>query len=79
MLPIILNNSLSFAIILIRKGKAYVCDMSAEEISETRGTPSRPGKESSYRTRSVEEKSNTFYPDAGRRISRRIKSTEGKD
>jgi glutaminyl-tRNA synthetase len=44
-----------YAIILIKKGKAYVCDMSAEEISETRGTPSRPGKESPYRSRSVEE------------------------
>jgi glutaminyl-tRNA synthetase len=44
-----------YAVILIRKGKAYVCDMTAEEISETRGTPTRPGKESSYRSRSVDE------------------------
>lgn len=44
-----------YACILIKKGKAYVCDMTAEEISETRGTPTRPGKESPYRTRSVEE------------------------
>jgi len=44
-----------YACILIKKGKAYVCDMTAEEMSETRGTPTRPGKESPYRTRSVEE------------------------
>jgi glutaminyl-tRNA synthetase len=49
-----------YAVILIRKGKAYVCDMSAEEISETRGTPSRPGKESPYRSRSVEENIDLF-------------------
>lgn len=44
-----------YACILIRKGKAYVCDMTAEEISETRGTPTRPGKESPYRNRTIEE------------------------
>jgi glutaminyl-tRNA synthetase len=49
-----------FAIILIQKGKAYVCDMTAEEISETRGTPTRPGKESPYRNRSVEENLELF-------------------
>lgn len=40
---------------LIRKGVAYVDDQTAEEISATRGTPTRPGVESSYRNRSVEE------------------------
>ena len=49
-----------FAVILINKGKAYVCDMSAEEISETRGTPSRPGKESPFRNRTVEENLDLF-------------------
>ena len=40
---------------LIGKGKAYVCELSAEEISAHRGTPTRPGTESPYRNRSVEE------------------------
>ncbi|MEI6898356.1 MAG: glutamine--tRNA ligase/YqeY domain fusion protein [Bacteroidota bacterium] len=49
-----------YACILIRKEKAYVCDMTAEEISETRGTPTRSGKESPYRNRSVEENLDLF-------------------
>ena len=49
-----------YAQILIRKEKAFVCDMSAEEISETRGTPTRPGKESPFRNRSVEENLTLF-------------------
>ena len=49
-----------FAQVLIRKGKAYVCDMSAEEISETRGTPTRPGKESPFRSRTIEENIDLF-------------------
>ena len=49
-----------FAVILINKGKAYVCDMTAEQISETRGTPTRPGAESPYRNRSVEENIDLF-------------------
>ncbi len=40
---------------LTGKGKAYVCELSAEEISAHRGTPTRPGTESPYRNRSVEE------------------------
>jgi len=43
------------AFTLIKKGKAYVCDLSAEEIREYRGTLTEPGKESPYRNRSVEE------------------------
>ena len=43
------------AVKLIKKGKAYVCDLSAEEIREYRGTLKEPGKESPYRNRSVEE------------------------
>ena len=49
-----------YAVILIKKGLAYVCDMTAEEISDTRGTPTRPGKESPYRNRSVEENLDLF-------------------
>ena len=40
---------------LIKDGKAFVCDLSAEEISKTRGTLTEPGQESPYRNRSVEE------------------------
>ena len=43
------------AIKLIKKGKAYVCDLSAEQIREYRGTLKEPGKESPYRNRSIEE------------------------
>jgi glutaminyl-tRNA synthetase len=44
-----------YAVYLINKGKAYVCEMSAEEISKGRGTPQVPGVESPWRNRSVEE------------------------
>lgn len=43
------------AVRLIRKGKAFVCDLSAEEIREYRGSLTEPGKESPYRNRTVEE------------------------
>ena len=49
-----------WAIMLIEKGLAYVCDLSTEEIASYRGTPTQPGKESPYRTRSVEENLKTF-------------------
>lgn len=49
-----------FAIQLIKEGKAYVCDLSPEEIREYRGTFSEPGKESPYRNRSVEENLDLF-------------------
>jgi glutaminyl-tRNA synthetase len=68
-----------FANILIRKGKAYVCDMTAEEISETRGTPTRPGKESPYRNRTAEENLGLFsrmrageFPDGARVLRAKI-------
>ena len=48
------------AVTLIKKGKAYVCDLSAEEIREYRGTLKEPGKESPYRNRSVEENLDLF-------------------
>ncbi|MFA3783066.1 glutamine--tRNA ligase/YqeY domain fusion protein [Melioribacteraceae bacterium 4301-Me] len=49
-----------WAVELIKKGKAYVCDLSAEEIRETRGTLTVPGKESPYRNRSIEENLDLF-------------------
>ncbi|MBR5474448.1 MAG: glutamine--tRNA ligase/YqeY domain fusion protein [Lachnospiraceae bacterium] len=48
------------AIKLIKKGKAFVCDLSAEEIREYRGTLTEPGKNSPYRDRSVEENLQLF-------------------
>ena len=48
------------AVRLIKKGKAYVCDLTAEEIREYRGTLTEPGKESPYRNRSVEENLQLF-------------------
>jgi len=48
------------AVLLIKKGKAYVCDLNAEEIREHRGTLTAPGKESPYRNRSVEENLDLF-------------------
>lgn len=58
------------AVTLIKKGKAYVCDLSAEEIREYRGTLKEPGKESPYRNRSVEENLDLFE---------RMKNGEFKD
>ncbi len=49
-----------WAVQLIKMGKAYVCDLSAEEIREHRGTLTEPGKESPYRNRSVEENLDLF-------------------
>jgi glutaminyl-tRNA synthetase len=48
------------ALLLIKKGKAYVDDLSADEIREYRGTLTAPGKESPYRSRSVEENLDLF-------------------
>jgi glutaminyl-tRNA synthetase len=44
-----------WAVQLIRAGKAYVCDLTPEQVREQRGTPTEPGKNSPYRDRSVEE------------------------
>lgn len=43
------------AVLLIKKGKAFVCDLTAEEIRQYRGTLTEPGKESPYRNRSIDE------------------------
>lgn len=54
------ENIYDFAVKLIKDGKAFVCDMSAEEISANRGTLTEPGKESPDRNRSVEENLSLF-------------------
>ena len=68
-----------FAVRLIESGKAYVCDLSAEEIREYRGTLTEPGRESPYRNRSVEENLDLFqrmkageFPDGARVLRARI-------
>src|SRR5699024_11481135 len=48
------------AVKLIKKGKAFVCDLTAEEMREYRGTLTEPGKNSPYRNRSVEENLKLF-------------------
>lgn len=48
------------ALKLIKKGKAYVCDLNAEQIKQTRGTLTQPGTDSPYRNRSVEENLRLF-------------------
>jgi glutaminyl-tRNA synthetase len=49
-----------YAVELIKDGKAYVCDLAAEEWEEYRGVPEKPGKESPYRDRSTEENLDLF-------------------
>jgi len=49
-----------WAVELIKKGKAYVCDLNAEQMREYRGTLTEPGKESPYRNRSIEENLDLF-------------------
>ena len=49
-----------YAVQLIKSGKAYVCDLSAEEIREYRGTLTEPGQDSPYRNRSIEENLDLF-------------------
>ncbi len=68
-----------WAIQLIKQGKAYVCDLSAEEVRQYRGTLTEPGKESPYRNRSVEENLDLFqrmrageFPDGSRTLRAKI-------
>ena len=49
-----------YAVELIENGKAFVCDLTLNEIAEHRGTPTRPGKNSPYRDRSPEENLELF-------------------
>ena len=67
------------AVKLIKKGKAFVCDLSAEEIREYRGTLKEPGKESPYRNRSIEENLDLFermkngeFPDGSKVLRAKI-------
>jgi glutaminyl-tRNA synthetase len=68
-----------WAVQLIKAGKAYVCDLTADEIREYRGTPTEPGKQSPYRNRSVEENLDLFtrmkageFPDGARTLRAKI-------
>lgn len=68
-----------WAIDLIEKGQAYVCDLSAEEVSEYRGTLTSPGREGPYRSRSVDENLGLFrrmrageFPDGSRTLRAKI-------
>ena len=68
-----------WALKMIKAGKAYVCDLSADEIREYRGTLTEPGKESPYRNRSIEENLDLFermkkgeFPDGSRTLRARI-------
>jgi len=68
-----------YAIELIKAGKAYVCDLSAEEMREYRGTLTEAGKESPYRNRSVEENLDLFrrmkdgeFPDGAKTLRAKI-------
>lgn len=73
-----------YAVQLIKDGKAYVCDLSADEIREYRGTLTEPGKDSPYRTRSVEENMELFehmragkFPDGSRTLRAKIDMASG--
>ncbi len=68
-----------FAVQLIKKGKAYVCDLTAEEVRRYRGTLTEPGKDSPFRDRSVEENLDLFtrmrageFPDGSRTLRAKI-------
>lgn len=67
------------AVRLIEKGKAYVCDLTPDEVREYRGTLTEPGRESPYRNRSVEENLDLFrrmrageFPDGSRTLRAKI-------
>ncbi len=73
-----------YAIQLVKLGKAYVCDLSADEIREYRGTLTEPGKNSPYRDRSVEENLDLFermkageFPDGTRVLRSKIDMAAG--
>ena len=73
-----------WAVVLIKKGKAYVDDLSADQIREHRGTLKSPGQESPFRSRSVEENLDLFermrrgeFPDGSRVLRARIDMAAG--
>jgi glutaminyl-tRNA synthetase len=68
-----------YAVELIKRGKAYVCDLSAEDTEKYRGSPDTPGKDSPFRSRSVAENLDLFtrmkageYPDGARSLRSKI-------
>src|SRR6266481_5847714 len=68
-----------WAVQLIKKGKAYVCDLTPDQVRETRGTPNHPGTNSPFRDRSVEENLKLFegmkngaFPDGARTLRAKI-------
>ena len=68
-----------WAVQLIKSGKAYVCDLSADEVRKQRGTLTEPGQESPYRNRSIEENLDLFarmkageFPDGARTLRAKI-------
>ena len=69
----------AWALQLIKAGKSYVCDLSAEEVREYRGSLTEPGKESPYRNRTIEENLDLFermrageFPDGSRTLRAKI-------
>ncbi|MFC2130915.1 glutamine--tRNA ligase/YqeY domain fusion protein [Bacteroidota bacterium] len=73
-----------YALQLVKKGKAYVCDLTQEEIRQTRGTLTEPGKESPYRNRAVEENIELFekmkngeFPDGAKVLRAKIDMKAG--
>jgi len=73
-----------FAVKLIKKGKAYVCDLSPEELREYRGTLTQPGRESPWRNRSMEENLDLFarmrageFPEGSRTLRAKIDMASG--
>ncbi|WP_169238219.1 glutamine--tRNA ligase/YqeY domain fusion protein [Candidatus Roseilinea sp. NK_OTU-006] len=73
-----------YAVKLIKKGKAYVCDLSPDEIREYRGTLTQPGRESPWRNRSVEENLDLFarmrageFPEGSRTLRAKIDMASG--
>lgn len=73
-----------YAVELIKKGKAYVCDLSPEEIRKYRGTLTEPGRESPYRNRSVKENLELFermkggeFPEGSRTLRAKIDMSSG--
>jgi glutaminyl-tRNA synthetase len=68
-----------YAVQLVKKGKAYVCDLTAEQVSGTRGNLTEPGKDSPFRNRSIEENLDLFermrkgeFPDGSKTLRAKI-------
>lgn len=73
------DNLYNYAVQLIKNGKAYVCDLTADQIREYRGTLTEPGKDSPYRDRTIEENVDLFsrmkngeFPDGSRVLRAKI-------